>query len=192
VHLSGQDIAGPTTFRLAAGHPDLVRSFTGIETGLPGFGLEMLGDVYHGGAWHIGVLAAPGIAEMLLTGRERAFLADYAYPTMCGTPDAISERDVEEFARTYARANGFRGAHGLYGSTLTEADDMHRLATQARLQMPVLAVGAGSGDFTRSALDQVAESVSSATVAGVGHFAAMEAPEALAQALLGFYRTVDA
>ena len=59
VHLTGQDISGPTTFRLAATHPELVRSYTAIETGLPGFGLEALADVTHGGAWHIGVLAAP-------------------------------------------------------------------------------------------------------------------------------------
>ena len=61
VHLTGQDISGPTTFRVAATHPDLVQSYTAIETGLPGFGLEMLADVTHGGAWHIGVLAAPWI-----------------------------------------------------------------------------------------------------------------------------------
>ncbi len=60
-HLTGQDIAGPATFRLAAARPDLVRSYAGIETGLPGFGLEKLADVTHGGTWHIGAIAAPGI-----------------------------------------------------------------------------------------------------------------------------------
>jgi hypothetical protein len=35
-----------------------VLSLTAIEMGLAGFGLEMLADVTHGGAWHIGVLAA--------------------------------------------------------------------------------------------------------------------------------------
>ena len=37
VHLVGQDISGPTTFRVAAEHPELVESWTAIETGLPGF-----------------------------------------------------------------------------------------------------------------------------------------------------------
>jgi pimeloyl-ACP methyl ester carboxylesterase len=68
VHLTGQDISGPTTFRVAATDPELVQSYTAIETGLPGFGLEMLADVTHGGVWHIGMLAAPGIPEMLLSG----------------------------------------------------------------------------------------------------------------------------
>ena len=49
VHLTGQDISGATVLRLAATHPEDVRSFTAIEMGLPGFGLEMLADVTHWG-----------------------------------------------------------------------------------------------------------------------------------------------
>jgi len=192
VHLTGQDISGPTTFRLAAVHPELIRSFAAIETGLPGFGLEMLADVTHGGTWHIGVLAAPGIPEMLLTGREREFLAGYAYPTMCATPGAITDQDVDEFTRTFARPDGFAGASGLYRSMLNEGDEIQGLAAQSKLQMPVLAVGAGSGDFPYQTMTQVAEHVSAATLDGVGHYAAMEAPEALAQALIDFYRSTDA
>ncbi len=192
VHLTGQDISGPTTFRLAAVHPELVRSFAAIETGLPGFGLEMLADVTHGGAWHIGVLAAPGIPEMLLAGREREFLEGYAYPAMCATDGAITDQDVDEFTRTFARPDGFRGASRLYRSMLQEGDEIRGLAAQSRLQMPVLAVGAGSGDFSHHTMTQVAEHVSAVTLDGVGHYAAMEAPEALAQALLDFYRTIDA
>ena len=71
VHVTGQDISGATVFRLATTHPEYVLSFTAIEMGLPGFGLEKLADITHGGTWHIGVLAAPGIPEMLLAGRER-------------------------------------------------------------------------------------------------------------------------
>ncbi|MGC2004492.1 alpha/beta fold hydrolase [Trebonia sp.] len=85
VHLTGQDISGATVFRLATAHPEDVLSLTAIEMGLPGFGLEMLADVTHGGAWHIGVLAAPGIPEMLLAGREREFLGQFAFPAMSAT-----------------------------------------------------------------------------------------------------------
>src|SRR6187549_1025600 len=35
VHLTGQDISGASVFRLAATHPESVRSFTAIELGLP-------------------------------------------------------------------------------------------------------------------------------------------------------------
>lgn len=190
VHLTGQDITGPTTFRVAARHPELVRTYTAIETGLPGFGLEMLADVTHGGAWHIGVLAAPGIPEMLLAGREREFLADYAFPSISATPGAITDEDVEEIARSYARKDGFMGAAGLYRSMLAEADEIRDLAA-TKLDMPVLAVGGGSGDFTANAISQVAREVTTVTLDGIGHYVAMEAPDRLAAALVAFYGDVD-
>src|SRR5450755_175913 len=140
VHLTGQDISGATVFRLAATHPQDVLSLTAIEMGLPGFGLEMLADVTHGGAWHIGVLAAPGIAEMLLVGREREFLAGYAYPSLCATDGAISKSDVDEFTRTFARPGGFLGASALYRSMLQEGEQIQELVAQNKLQMSVLAV----------------------------------------------------
>jgi pimeloyl-ACP methyl ester carboxylesterase len=190
VHLTGQDISGPTTFRVAATHPELVQSFTAIETGLPGFGLEMLADVTHGGAWHIGVLAAPGIPEMLLSGRERAFLADYAFPSFNATAGAFTDDDIDEFVRSYARPHGFSGAAGLYRSMLVEADEIRELASP-KLGVPVLAVGGGSGDFTPVTVRQVATDVTAVSLDGIGHYAAMEAPDRLAEALISFYRNVD-
>ena len=192
VHLTGQDISGATVFRLAATHPESVRSFTAIEMGLPGFGLEMLADVTHGGAWHIGVLAAPGIPELLLAGREREFLGGYAFPAMNATPGAITEADIDEFVRTYARPDGFQGAIGLYRSMLEEGDDIKALAAEQPLTMPVLAVGAWGGPFTFGTMRQVTcGEVRSVSLDEVGHYAALEAPDKLADTLLEFFSTVD-
>jgi pimeloyl-ACP methyl ester carboxylesterase len=190
VHLTGQDVAGATTYRVAATHPELVKSLTAIETGLPGFGVEMVGDITHGGAWHIGVLAAPGIADMLLAGRERAFLADYAIPAMNGTPGAFSSGDVDELVRSYSRPNAWDGATGLYRSLLSEGEEIKELATQ-KLELPVLAIGGSSGEFTPGTLAQVGTDVTPAVLDGIGHFVAMEAPDRLADTLLPFYEQVD-
>ncbi|WP_315093565.1 alpha/beta hydrolase [uncultured Cellulomonas sp.] len=192
VHLTGQDISGTTTFRLAAEHPEVLRSYTAIETALPGFGLEALADVAHGGAWHVGFLGAPGIPEMLLAGREREFLTGFAFPAMNGTPGAIDDRDVDELTRVYARPDGLRGTTGIYGSMLAEGDEIRRLAGEHHLTVPVLAVDGGSGPVTSATMRQVAADVTTATVTGVGHLVALEAPDALAEALLSFYRRLDA
>ncbi|HEU0205896.1 MAG TPA: alpha/beta fold hydrolase [Pseudolysinimonas sp.] len=106
-HVTGQDISGSTVFRLACAHPDDVLSFTAIETGIPGFGWEALADVAHGGAWQIGVLAAPGIPEMLLAGREREFIGGFAFPAMTRVTGAIMDADIDEFVRAYSRPDGF-------------------------------------------------------------------------------------
>jgi pimeloyl-ACP methyl ester carboxylesterase len=193
VHLVGQDISGGTVFRLASIHHKNVLSLTAIEMGLAGFGLEGLGDVTHGGSWHIGVLAAPGIPEMLLAGREREFIGGFAFPAMTVVQGAITDADIDEFARTYARADGWRGAAGLYRSMLREGEEIRARAEQSPLTMPVLAVGAGGGPFTVATMTQaVGREVESVQLEGVGHYAALEAPEKVAAALLGFVEGVDA
>jgi pimeloyl-ACP methyl ester carboxylesterase len=193
VHVTGQDISGATVFRLAVNHPKQVLSLTAIETGLPGFGWEGLADVAHGGAWHIGVLAAPGIPEMLLAGREREFLGKFAFPAMCKTKGAITDDDIDEFVRTYSRPDGWRGAIGLYQSMLKEGVEIKALAEKHGLKVPVLAVGAGGGPFTVGTMSKASRTeVRSVLLEGVGHYAAMEAPEKLAKALLAFIESVNA
>lgn len=193
VHVTGQDISGGTVFRLATTHPEDVLSLTAIEMGLAGFGLEGLADVTHGGSWHIGALAAPGIPELLLAGRERELLGRWAFPSMTVVAGSVTDADVDEFARTYARPGGWRGAAGLYRSMLAEGDDLRALAGARPLTVPVLAVGAGGGPFTAATLEQVtAGEITAVQLEGVGHYAALEAPDALAAAILEFLRSVDA
>jgi pimeloyl-ACP methyl ester carboxylesterase len=192
VHLTGQDISGGTVFRLAATHPRDVLSLVAIEMGLAGFGLEGLADVTHGGSWHIGVLAAPGIPEMLLAGREREFLGDWAFPAMTAVQGSITDEDVAEFVRVYARPNGWRGAVGLYRSMLAEGDELKALAAAKPLNVPTLAVGGFGGPFTEMTVNQVAANPArSVQVDGAGHYVALEAPEALANAILAFIDDID-
>lgn len=190
VHLTGQDVSGALTVRLAAARPDLVASYTAIETVLPGFGWEALADVAHGGAWHIGVVAAPGIPELLLTGRERAFLGEYAFPAHFADPAAFRPDDLDEFTRTYSREGGFRGAAGLYRSLIAEGPEIQALAHPG-LAMPVLTVSGTAGDFTPTSLRNVAPHLDHVTLPGVGHYVALEAPGRLAEVLLPFHSSVE-
>lgn len=129
---------------------------------------------------------------MLLAGREREFLGQFAFPALSATPGAITDADIEEFARTYARPDGWRGAIGLYRSMLREGPEIKALADTHGLTMPVLAVGAGGGPFTAGTMSQAAATeVSSVSINGVGHYAAMEAPEELAKVILEFVGNID-
>jgi pimeloyl-ACP methyl ester carboxylesterase len=191
VHLTGQDISGATVFRLAATHPEDVLSLTAIEMGLPGFGLEGFADVTHGGVWYIGFLAAPGVPEMLLAGREREFLSKVAYPAMCAVPDAVTITDLDEFVRTYSRPNGWRGAIGLYRSMLQEGPEIKALSQSHKVNARVLTIGAGGGSFTATTMAAAATAVHSVLLDGLGHYAAMEGPEFVAQAMTEFIESID-
>lgn len=187
VHLTGQDLAGNTVFRLAATYPNDVLSLTAIETGLSGFGWERFADVAHGGAWHVGALATPGIAEFVFTGRFRDYAAHYWFPHLTLVPGAVTETDLDEFTRTYERPNAWRGTHGLYAAALTEGDDIRAIANAQSLRAPVLAVGALSHPFTADTMQAaVSRDVTVVHLESVGHHPALEAPEALAGALKEF------
>ena len=192
VHLLAQDVAGGTALRLATRHPEDVASLVAVEMGLAGYGLEALADVTHGGSWHIGVLAAPGIPDLLLTGRERELLGTWAFPSLTRVPGAVTDADVTELTRTYARPGGWNGAAGLYRSLLTEGDELRALVAAHPVAVPALAVGGSGGPFTAATLEQVVRGpVGSVLLEGVGHHVALEAPGALASAVLAFLARVD-
>lgn len=191
VHLVGQDLSGMATFRVAARHPELVRSFTAIEAALPGFGGEVLADPARGGAWHIGALASPGVDELLLRDRERAFIADHLLASYGAVPPAVTPADVDELVRAYARPGGFRGAAGQYRSLLTEGAEFRALAERP-FEVPVLAIASSAGDVVRATLAAATgRQVRSVVLDGVSHYAALVAPDAVADALLEFFATVD-
>jgi pimeloyl-ACP methyl ester carboxylesterase len=191
VHLAAQDISGGTAYRLAAEHPEDVRSLIATEMGLAGFGLEGLGDITHGGSWHIGVLAAPGIADMLFTGREQEVLGTWAFPSMSADPNSVTAADIAEFARTYSRRDGWNGAIGLYQSMLAEGADFQNRSEQ-KLALPALAVGGFGGSFTAGTVAQVVEGpIDSVLIDGVGHYVAMEAPDRIAEAITDFLAQQD-
>jgi pimeloyl-ACP methyl ester carboxylesterase len=192
VHVLCQDISGGLGFRFAATHPGDILSFTAVEATLAGFGLESLADVTHGGSWHVGFLAAPGIPAMLLPGHERQLLADWAYPMMTAAKGSVSAADIDEITRTYARPNGWRGTEGLYQSIFSDAGQTRALAESQPLAVPVLTVDASSAAFTERTFRQVAGgSVTSVRLDGVGHLVAQEAPGELCAAVLEFVAQVD-
>ena len=192
VHLLCQDISGGVGFRFAASHPEDVLSLTAVETTLAGFGLESLADVTHGGSWHVGFLGAPGIPELLLAGHERELLAGWAYPMMTAGPGSVTEADLDEFTRGYARPNGWRGTAGLYQSIFSDDGATKALAQARPLAVPVLTVDAFGARLAERTFRQVAAGeVTSVQLEGVGHLVAQEAPEALAAVMLDFLRQVD-
>ena len=181
VHISAQDISGGTVFRLAATHPEDLLSLTGIETGLAGFGFEGVG-----GVWYIRALVTPGIPDTFLAGKERELL-DWVFGAVTADMTSIPDDQLAAFARAYSVPGGWRGPSGLYASALSEGDELKALAEADPLRMPVLAVGARGGSFTADTLDQVsATPVTRVQLDGVGHYVALEAPEALASAMLTF------
>ena len=190
VHLAAQDFSGPLAFRLAATHPQDLQSFIAVETGLPGFGLEILSNPMI--AWYFGTLAKQGAAERFFKGRETELLAEFIFTPPTTTSAAIGAGDIAEFIRGYDRIGGWNGAQAIYNSNLREAEDYKALVAANPLAMPALAIDRNGSDFTaRSFAPALPGTLRTKTIADTGHYIAMEAPVALASAMLEFINGID-
>jgi pimeloyl-ACP methyl ester carboxylesterase len=186
IHLVVQDMGGPVGFAYAASFPADVRDLAFIESAVPGFGLEASMDVAQGGSWHMGFNMAEGISEMLVAGRERAFV-EYFYRRGTLHRDALAQADIDEYARSY-EAGGLVASFKYYRTLLDDAKVNRDQLAVKQLALPVLSLAAeqGFGDFSHSSIAQVADRVERRTIAGAKHFLVQDQPQAAAEAILSF------
>ncbi len=190
-HLVVQDMGGPVGFAYAASFPADLRDLVFIESAVPGFGLEASMDVAHGGSWHMGFNMAEGISELLVAGRERAFI-EYFYRRGTLHPDALTQADVDEYARSY-EAGGLVASFKYYRTLLDDAKvNREKLGVQA-LTLPVLSLAAdkGFGDLSHASITQVADHVERQTIAEAKHFLVQDQPQAATEAILNFLTRTD-
>src|SRR5262245_14532696 len=189
--LVGHDWGGPTAFALAAAHPQAVRRLVILDVVIPGSG----GDFSEAGQrWHHQFHMTPDLPEALTEGRERIYLS-WFYRTFAYRPDAITPADLDEYARTYSQPGGMRAGFAYYRALLQDVVDNKAMLAQAKLAMPVLAIGGavsyphgrGRGSAPEQSLRQVALDVRGAVVPECGHFIPEEAPDVLSKHLLDFF-----
>jgi pimeloyl-ACP methyl ester carboxylesterase len=185
-NLVGHDWGGPTAYALAAQHPEAVRRLAIVDVVIPGDG----GDFSQGGRrWHHQFHMTPDLPEALTHGREEVYLR-WFYQTFAYRPDAIAEKDVHEYLRTYTQPGAMRAGFAFYRALPQDADDNRRIAARMKLPMPVLAIGGdkarGRGREPEESLRRVASNVRGAVIADCGHFVPEEQPEELCRLLLDF------
>lgn len=186
IALVSADMGGPVAYAYAAMYPEEVSHFVLLESGIPGFGLERLMDVAHGGSWHFGFFMARNFPEMLTAGREREFLTAFAYQGSTYIKDAIGEADIDEYLRHYASPGGMTAGFEYYRAFPQDAQDNQELGKK-KLTMPVLALDAEHGYGGNIAtMETVATNVQGAVVPNSGHWVAEEQPQYLVNQILEF------
>jgi pimeloyl-ACP methyl ester carboxylesterase len=190
--LVGHDWGGPTAYAIAAEHPEAIEKLVIIDVTIPGDG----GDFSQGGKrWHHQFHITPDLPEALTQGRERIYL-QWFYQTFAYYPGAISESDIDEFARTYSQPGAMRAGFSLYRAMGDDAAvNAAQLATGFRLPMPVLAIGGacsypnarGRGCEPEQSLKRCATNVRGASIPECGHFVPEEQPDKLNALLLEFF-----
>lgn len=189
VYLVGHDIGMMVAYEYASAHPGRVRKLAMLEAGLPGLGLEMLMD----GAkfpqfYHFSFFIAPGLAESLVTGREKMFITHFIRHLSYDTY-ALTDEDINEYAERLSQPGALRASFEHYRAFPLDAVNNQENA-KTKLTMPVLAVG---GEFCMNdqvgvIMNALADDVQTVVIKRSGHWLTEEQPEELTASLLAFFK----
>ena len=189
--LVGHDWGGPTAYALAASHPEAIEKLVILDVVIPGCG----GDFSEGGRrWHHQFHMTPDLPEELISGREKVYLS-WFYKTFAYKPNCITQKDIEEYLRTYKQPGALRAGFSYYRAMGQDAEDNSKVIANLKLPMPVLAIGGGvsypngrgRGKDPEASLRRVALSVRGEVFPECGHFIPEEAPELLLDRMKLFF-----
>ena len=180
------DIGNMVGYALAAQYPARITRWVVIDAPLPGIGHwdEITRSPL---LWHFN-FRGPDV-ERLVKGRERIYL-DRFWNELSANPHAIDESTRQHYASLYARPHAMHDAFEQFAAFAQDARDNQEFAAKGKLTMPVLAVGAEKsfGAAQAEELRFVATNVTSAIVAGSGHWVMEENPQATIKLVTEFLR----
>jgi pimeloyl-ACP methyl ester carboxylesterase len=187
----GHDWGGPVAFAFVAAHRAAVTHFGLLDVVIPGGPVDIAQD---GRRWHHAFHHVADLPEFLTAGREREYLK-WFYRNFAWRADAISESDIDEFARCYAKPGGMRAGFAYYRAAAQDARDNKALFDGGlRLEMPVLALGGekwearGRGMEPYECLKPVCADIVGEVVPDAGHFLVEDQPDYVNARLVQFLR----
>jgi pimeloyl-ACP methyl ester carboxylesterase len=189
IYLVGHDFGATVAYAYAVAHRQDVRKLAILEMPMPGYGYESdAPDPLGRKIWHRNFHDAPSeIFEALVTGRERLYLR-YFFQQFSYDPSAVSEADLDEYARHYASPGGLRSVN--YYRTHAADAEYFRQSAKTPLEMPVLALGGDSfcAGMVREAMEQMATEVRGGVIPDCGHWVTDEQPGYVIDQLLTFFK----
>ncbi|WP_375206754.1 alpha/beta fold hydrolase [Hyphococcus sp.] len=190
-HIVGHDMGALVALAFAGTYPEETISLTYLDEPLVGYNLDQF-TVYreenYGGYWHFGFNTAPGLPELLLEGKEQAFV-DWIVPLMHGpNPNAVTAEDRRIYADSLRAENGIRGSVGWYRASFETARQLRAIG-EAGLHAPVMAWGGEFGvPVTHEQMSYITQSAVGGIIPGAGHLLPEEKPAFLADRMQAFFR----
>jgi pimeloyl-ACP methyl ester carboxylesterase len=188
--LVGHDVGAMVALAFAMRFRESVSHLVLIDAPLQGSKLmdDMRGDPR---GWHVGFHQARDIAELLVQGRERAYL-QYMIGVRIFDPSAIAPEDFDTYVRAYEAPGAMRAAFELYRAFEDDKAAIRKAVKDGgRLRTPTLCIGgatSGLGERMPKMLDELAERSQHALAPRSGHWVPEENPQFLTDTLLHFLK----
>lgn len=188
VNVVSHDVGMMVAYAYASRYPAEVRRLALMEAALAGFGLEDLYDASKTPRmFHLPLFEAPnGLAEALITGREKLFVSHMMRQQAYNTT-ALEEEALEEYARHLSAPGALHGGIEYFRAHTVDAEH-NREHAKRKLPMPVLTVGgtASFGVHLEGEIRPLAANMRAVMIDQCGHYLAEEQPERLTEVLLRF------
>ncbi|WP_224010653.1 alpha/beta fold hydrolase [Paraburkholderia tropica] len=190
-YLAAHDVGAWVAYPYAALFGNEVKRLALLDAGIPGITLPDALPVASDRAWrtwHFAFHAVADLPEVLITGKERAYL-DWFLRRKTANPLTFTDADLDEYERVFRKDGGLRAGLAYYRAAAESARQNRALSAQGKLAMPVLALSADHGSIADMAapLRPYAESVEGALIAHCGHFLPEEQPAAVAAEFARFF-----
>ncbi|WP_375459879.1 alpha/beta fold hydrolase [uncultured Enterovirga sp.] len=186
--LVGHDIGSWITYPYAATYGDDIWRCVLIDGNIPGVTLPKTITVgpENWRSWHFLFHPVPDLPEILISGRERAYLEWFLFRKTANPAATYTDADLQEYERCLRQTGNLRGALGYYRAVY---DNMEHNAGLPRVTVPMLALGGefGSAPELYEALRPLGDHVEGGVVAECGHFIPEEKPEQLSELMLTFF-----
>jgi pimeloyl-ACP methyl ester carboxylesterase len=191
IRIVGHDIGTMVAYSYAAAHPGDVVKLVLSEAPIPDPSIYTFPALTSRGPglWWFGLFAeGNGLAEHLITGREKLFVTDLI-PTLEVVKGAVTSCDLAVYAHFLAQPGHLRASIEWF-ATLPQDVRNDAAYGKTKLTMPVLAIGASAslGSFEATQVRQYATHVTGVVIPDSGHWIYEEHPAELTRILLRFLR----
>lgn len=191
VILVGHDIGLMVAYAYAQAFRDEVSHLVVMDAPLPGTAIfdRLRADPR---VWQFAFHSARDVPEMLVAGRERAYLQAF-FNARLYDPSKFGDRELDLYASAYSAPGAMRAGFELYRAFDRDIEiNRANLAKNGKLTLPVLAVGgeaSTTGPLMAEMMREVAENVTELRVPRAAHWIAEENPIAFLDGLKAFLNT---
>lgn len=191
--VAGHDVGAWIAYAWAADWPGDIGRLALYDAALPGITPPPSGGHVSEEAnirtWHFGFNRLADLPELLVQGRERAYLG-WLFKAKMRDPSAITGVDLDEYARVFSAPGAARAGFDYYRALFNDGGIARNQARgQHPLSIPVMAWGAseGVGNVLLDTVRGVAADVRGGTIEHCGHYVPEEAPGTVIDQLTAFF-----